>query len=102
MAKSTGSFALGNPGRPPGKPNKATTLAREAIAKLVDDNAGLMVGWLKQIAADDPEKAWRCMCDVLEYHIPKLARTELHGPGENGAFIVHAPWLQQAIQNRNK
>ena len=67
-------------GRVKGVPNKATRNAREAIAMLVDNNTSRLEGWLDEIAAKDPEKAWRCMMDVIEYHIPKLARTELSGP----------------------
>jgi hypothetical protein len=70
--------------RPKGSPNKATRNAREAIARLVDDNAGRMQEWLDQIAENDgPMAAWRCMADVIEYHIPKLARTEHAGDPNN-------------------
>ena len=67
-------------GRRKGVPNKATNLAREAIAKLVDDNAPRMQGWLDQIAEQEgPAVAWKCLQDVIEYHIPKLARQEVVG-----------------------
>jgi hypothetical protein len=70
--------------RPKGSVNKATRNAREAIARLVDDNAGRMQEWLDQIAENDgPMAAWRCMADVIEYHIPKLARTEHAGDPNN-------------------
>ncbi len=71
-------------GRVAGVPNKATTQARFAIAKLVDDNAERLQGWLDDIAHDPnhgPVVAWKCLMDVVEYHIPKLARTELVGDG---------------------
>lgn len=70
----------GNPaGRPPG-PNKATKNAREAIARLVDGNVERMQEWLDEIAEKEGAlKAWQCMTDVIEYHIPKLSRTELTG-----------------------
>ena len=69
-------------GRVKGTPNKATMNAREAIAKLVDDNALLMQDWLNQIARENgPAAAWKCMTDVIEYHIPKLSRAELTGEG---------------------
>ena len=67
-------------------PKKATLKAREAIAMLVDGNAHRLGGWLDQIAADEklgPMAAWRCMMDVIEYHIPKLARTEHVGDADN-------------------
>ncbi len=73
-------------GRPKGSPNRATTNAREAISALVDNNAHRMEAWLDQIAEEQgPLAAWRCLADVIEYHIPKLARTELTGP--NGSEL---------------
>jgi hypothetical protein len=67
-----------------GSPNKATRNAREAIARLVDGNAERMQGWLDEIAEQEgPMAAWRCMTDVIEYHIPKLARTEHAGDPDN-------------------
>ena len=69
-------------GRAPGVPNKATTSAREAIALFVDQNAPRLQGWLDQIAeTKGPDVAFRCVQELLEYHIPKLARTELTGDG---------------------
>lgn len=63
-------------GRPKGTANKATTQAREAIAAFVDGNVDRLNGWLDQIAAKDPKAAFDCFMDVVEYHIPKLARQE--------------------------
>lgn len=92
-------------GRAPGVPNKATRDARLAIAAFVDDNAGRMQEWLDQVAngvprcdADgnqryddegeplwlvppNPEKAYNMLRDVVEYHVPKLARSEMTGAG---------------------
>lgn len=78
------AFKKGESGNPRGKPvgalSKAKKNAREAIARLVDDNAERMQEWLDQIAEKDgPLVAWKCMNDVIEYHIPKLSRTELTG-----------------------
>lgn len=64
-------------GRPEGSTNKATQAAREAIALFVDNNTERLQGWLDQIAADSPEKAFNCVKDLIEYHVPKLARTEV-------------------------
>lgn len=70
--------AKGRVGRKPGVPNKATANAREAIAALVDRNVPRMEAWLDAIAEDQgPLAAWKCMADVIEYHIPKLARSEI-------------------------
>lgn len=63
-------------GRTKGVPNKATTQAREAIADFVDGNADKLGEWLDKIAVDSPKDAFACFMSVVEYHIPKLARTE--------------------------
>lgn len=96
-------------GRAPGVPNKATRDARLAIAAFVDNNADRMQEWLDKVAQgvprvdgdgnqrydDDgeplwlvppnPEKAFAMLRDVVEYHVPKLARSEM--TGANGGPI---------------
>ena len=67
------------PGRPKGVPNKSTQIVREAIANLLERNAGNMDRWLNEVAAEDPYKALDLMNKLSEYHIPKLARTEVTG-----------------------
>ncbi len=69
-------------GRPKGVPNKATANAREAVARFVDGNVGRLQGWLEDIANDPkhgPLVAFKCVQELLEYHVPKLQRTELTG-----------------------
>ena len=83
---------LNRAGRKAGVPNKSTTQAREAIAKFVEDNAHKMEEWLTAVAegkqdeetkkwlvAPNPEKAFGMLQTVMEYHVPKLARTEVVG-----------------------
>lgn len=76
-------------GRPKGVPNKRTILAREAIADFVDGNADRLTGWLDQIAENDPEAAFRAFMSVVEYHVPKLNRSEVTGAG-GGAIEINA------------
>lgn len=72
-----------------GVPNKATTNAREAIARFVDGNADRLQGWLDEIAEQQGAMAaFRCFADVVEYHVPKLARTELTGKDGGPVRIV--------------
>lgn len=74
------AFKKGQSGNPNGRPNgaqsKSTQLAREAIAKFVDGNANRLAKWLDDIAADSPKDAFNAFMSVVEYHIPKLARTD--------------------------
>ncbi len=80
------------PGRPKGLPNKSTQMAREAISRFVDGNADRLQGWLDEIHADKgAEAAFRCFSDLLEYHVPKLARHEHSGP-EGGKIQIEATW----------
>jgi len=78
-------------GRKAGTPNKASADARAAIAKFVDRNSDRLQGWLdaiaegvtdeegKVITPPNPVKAFELFQSVIEYHVPKLARTELTG-----------------------
>ena len=88
--KPRGRIGNAGKGRPPGAVNKATSNAREAIARFVDGNAERMQGWLDEIAAEQgAEKAFHCLMDVMEYHVPKLARTEHTGKdGEDQTLVV--------------
>lgn len=88
-------------GRPKGSPNKSTAMAREAIAMFVEGNAHKMQEWLEQVATgvkneDDkfivlpnPEKAFGMLQSVMEYHLPKLARTEHTGDEEQPVKVIH-------------
>lgn len=68
-------------GRPKGAPNKTTRDVREAIALLVGRNIGNLENWLNRVAEDDPARAATILLDAIEYHIPKLARSEITGKG---------------------
>ncbi len=83
---NAGTFKKGekrpNQGRPKGAANKATKNAREAIALFIEGNTDRLNGWLDQIEAQDgPKAAFQCFTDLIEYHVPKLARTEHVGDG---------------------
>jgi hypothetical protein len=74
-------------GRAAGTPNKASAQAREAIALFVDGNAHRLQEWLDQIAADDPKRAFELFQSVIEYHVPKLGRTEHVGDDKHPLTI---------------
>ena len=60
-----------------GVPNKATQDVRAAIALIAQRNIQRVEEWLNSI--EDPAKRVGLFLDMCEYHIPKLARTEISG-----------------------
>ena len=104
MANTTGQ-KFG--GRTKGTSNKATAAAREAIGLFVDNNAHRLQEWLDKIAegvpeldsdgnvidykiAPNPEKAFQLFQSVVEYHVPKLARTDTTVTGADGGPVQHS------------
>ena len=64
-------------GRKVGSYNKTTRRARELLVELIDLNADRVQGWLDEIAEKHGAlEAMRAYSGLLEYSIPKLARTE--------------------------
>lgn len=96
-------------GRAPGTPNKATADARQAIATFVDGNAHRLTEWLDAVANGDegndvkpnPAKAFELFQSVVEYHIPKLARSEqtVQGPGGGP---VEQKWTVEVVHTGAK
>ena len=80
-------------GRPKGAPNKSTAAVREAIAKMAELNAPRFSNWLDQVAAKSPEKACDIYLRAIEYHIPKLARTEVTGQ-DGQPVALQVTWAQ--------
>ena len=74
-------------GKAKGTPNKATADVRATVAAFAENNAAKFELWV-QATADgdpannvkpDPAKAAALYLTAIEYHIPKLARTEVTG-----------------------
>lgn len=101
MPRPKGSAKIPGSGRPPGAPNKATADARKAIADFVDGNAHRMLEWLDAVAAGDPEhdrapdpaKAFDLFQKVIEYHVPRLARSEVTGK-DGGPQSMELSWRE--------
>ena len=82
-------------------PNKSTATVREAIATLLERNSEKMDEWLQMVAYGDeslgikpqPDKALDIMQKMAEYHIPKLARTEVTGK-DGDDLKVSVSWLK--------
>lgn len=105
-------------GRAKGTPNKATADVRKSIALLAERNVGKLERWITEVAdgvekpvirfgeiltdksgnplmvkvGQDPGRAADLLLRALEYHIPKLARSEVTGQ-DGGPLIVEFPPL---------
>ena len=79
-------------GHKAGVPNKVTQEAREAVKALLDANLPFLQTWLqttadgvfddntgKYIVLPNPGKACDIVQNLVEYSVPKLARTEVVG-----------------------
>ena len=76
-------------GRKPGSTTKEIKNARQAIALFVDSNSDRMSGWLEEIyEREGPKAAFSCFMELVEYHVPKLARTEMVGKDEGPVELV--------------
>ena len=82
-------------GRQRGTPNKSTQRCRDAISLIAEDMADDFKSWLLLTASGDedrgikpdPKGAADIYLKAIEYHIPKLARTEHVGDG-GGPVVV--------------
>lgn len=83
--------AMHHPQTAKGRRKKELSVAngREAVARFVELNVTRMQAWLDEIAATEgPLVAFKCVSDIIEYHIPKLARTEHTGPDQGPVEIL--------------
>jgi hypothetical protein len=59
------------------------------IASFVDGNADRLKMWLDEIyERDGPKAAFMCFSDLIEYHVPKLSRTEVTGKDDGPVELV--------------
>lgn len=91
-------------GRQPGSANKTTKDVRQAVALLAENNVSKLEQWLEDTATGDiangvkpdPGKAAMLLLQALEYHIPKLARTEVTGK-DGGPVVIAATPIDERL-----
>ena len=93
LGENTPNKGNAGKGRPAGSVNRSTAAVREAIAKMAEDNAANFATWLTAVAADNPDKACDIYLKAIEYHIPKLARTEVAGDANQPIHHVFG-WMK--------
>lgn len=76
-------------GRKKGTPNKTTANVREAIAQVLQGAAPKLEKWLTRVARKDPAKALDIVSKLAEYHIPKLAKSEIKSDQLNTIRLVN-------------
>ena len=74
MRNDKGQFTKGNPGRPKGSTTKNAEVLRERISYLLDENYEQILDDLDELKPRERVQAW---IQLLEYALPKLARTEM-------------------------
>jgi hypothetical protein len=68
-------------GRKKGVPNRVTADVREVIAMCSHELAPDLIKWIRRTAKRNPAKAAELFLRAIEYHIPKVSKLELSGPG---------------------
>lgn len=64
-------------GRKRGTANVVTRDVKQAIAAFAEGNVHRLREWIERVAETDPAKAADLFIRLLEYHVPKLARSEV-------------------------
>jgi len=76
-----GNKSAAGKGRKKGAVNRTTKSAREQFTKLVEMNLDNATEWLQRVARKDPARAFDLLLRASEFVLPKLTRSEFHGPG---------------------
>lgn len=79
MAKNKRGGRRSGAGRRKGIPNKVTTEVRAIFKGIMERNASKVEAWIAAVAKDDPARATELLLRLAEFHLPKLARTEVGG-----------------------
>jgi len=80
-------------GRRAGTANRVNAEFKAAIADLLAGNVPKFQGWLDQVAADDPAKAFAIVIKLMEFVLPKLHRVEFVDGRQAQPVQVEVKWV---------
>jgi len=86
-------------GRPPGALNRSTEQMKLTLARAANNTLNNIAEDLEKIRKKDPERAIELSLKMMEYVLPKLARTEVRAEIETRVQAINVNIQQKAIDN---
>lgn len=77
----------------PASPTKSRRGRPGALARFAEGNVDRLQAWLDAVAEKDHGNAADLFIRFLEYHLPKLARTELSGSDGKGGIDLRIMFI---------
>ena len=93
-------FEAGNKiakGRPPGALNRSTEQMKLTLARAANNTLNNIAEDLEKIRKKDPERAIELSLKMMEYVLPKLARTEVRAEIETRVHDINVNIQQNAV-----
>jgi len=93
-------FEAGNKiakGRPPGALNRSTEQMKLTLARAANNTLNNIAEDLEKIRKKDPERAIELSLKMMEYVLPKLARTEVRAEIETRVHAINVNIQQKAV-----
>ena len=93
-------FEAGNKiakGRPPGALNRSTEQMKLTLARAANNTLNNIAEDLEKIRKKDPEREIELSLKMMEYVLPKLARTEVRAEIETRVHAINVNIQQKAV-----
>ena len=84
-------------GRPPGALNRSTEQMKLTLARAANNTLNTIAEDLEKIRKKDPERAIELSLKMMEYVLPKLARTEMRAEIETRVQAINVNIQQKVI-----
>jgi len=84
-------------GRPPGALNRSTEQMKLTLARAANNTLNNIAEDLEKIRKKDPERAIELSLKMMEYVLPKLARTEVRAEIETRVQAINVNIQQKVI-----